>query len=539
MDDILISGPNTVLNKLDSLLESYHQRSALLQTELRLSARLLWMRHRAGQIEVKEVAGRFQQLHKRIDAAQDAVQLEITRLKEDIAKLRNALKEVEGSGSLPPAPAGASAVAIPSDQFGTLEFVTSRDYGGVLHVTDQATGVDGDSDLYFFDIQDKTHTRLRLIAKFDLPNRAEREWRSIAELRLLKLPENIILPEQLSHPDDGVIVFKEALARRGLTKAVRLSNYLREYLIEVTKSCADCIGTALEHLAALHTIHPGEFRELAPRRKDRSCWRDVLPKSWSGLTVGGTLNLEQICRQHWPQVISTTGRELLRPSDVGFDRTLPDPIEGMDRTLCAHTGLLRVSRIHGDLNLTNLLVVHHRNSDPIEVFIIDIANSERELATALDFARLEVALWLDTYLGFAKQLGDDAEQKWLADMVRIRDFLDGRTRSRGGLSAPGASQLVDVIHALRHKAFSKLSPEDEAHRTSYILDDFFHCLYFTFLSMLRHDSIQKDPVQVRAILLGASLTRLVLNTFKNYSQHANPQFTRPWIDPPNYNHNRG
>jgi hypothetical protein len=398
---------------------------------------------------------------------------------------------------------------------------------------DRETGVGGVSDIRFIDIVHPTGVVVRhLIAKFDRADRADREWETMEHLRLLSLSRDIVLPEKYSHGDDGVIVSPAARTTNS-GPARQFASYVRENLLPAPQNCVASIELAFGLLGQFYRIHPGDHTDRVG--SSRSTWGAAMPRGWAApganvLYLGDVEVLYDACRHHWskPAVDAwKTARSFSKDNGWEVPRPIPNPIGRLPRLLDRQTGPVRLSRIHGDLNLTNLMVAAHPDGTPEKVFVIDLANSERDRPTAFDFARLEVAFWVEMFGTLVRP--DQQEADWMPHLIALRDRLDGRPPVSAPGPLGGLREFGKLVNAVRHQAFLALrppgTPDIGGH---YILTDYFHGLYFTFLSMFRHDSIRANGFQCRMLLLGASLSLRVLDDTVGYGSNAESPFPRPW-----------
>ncbi len=95
---------------------------------------------------------------------------------------------------------------------------------------------------------------------------------------------------------------------------------------------------------------------------------------------------------------------------------LPELREQLNEPLCSAlaqigiVGWAPMGKIHGDLNLSNIIVTmkHHA---PTHVSLIDFAEARRGAPICIDLARLELALWLDVVpFEHHRQLAQDLDQ---------------------------------------------------------------------------------------------------------------------------------
>lgn len=178
-------------------------------------------------------------------------------------------------------------------------------------------------------------------------------------------------------------------------------------------------------------------------------------------------------------------------------------------------GRLLMSRVHGDLNLTNILVCRDAELNPRRVYLIDLARSDLNQATATDLARLEAEFWAEFYLDVVAATPGNAGQ-WLADFLAVCAYLDGQGPAPRALRTDYTLGAMYFIYHLRRAACTILRRPGTDPR-NYRLDDYYHCLYFTFLKMLLRGRYQ-DPKQIHRSCLalhGASLALRVLNDLRD------------------------
>jgi hypothetical protein len=335
------------------------------------------------------------------------------------------------------------------------------------------------------------------MAKFDRPDRAAREWAAIQELRMLNVPAETILPLAKNEKADGVILYPVAGNHR-LKTFTSLSDYLIRHLVSAPGDGVRCLDHCLDSLSFFYEIEPGRVDDRFPRVNPPYRWSDLFSDVPSEATARTLLG----------QVALTIGDggELVAAGD---QTNLPDPLSGLAR-LHEYTGHLRLSRIHGDLNLSNLLVCPDLDQSPSKVYIIDLTDSKPGRATAADLARIEVEVWSDVYNSMALKVNQPVE-RWVADMVAVHDVLEDRPP--GERSPAGQGALLFLYH-LRKRAATILAPQRSER---YMLHDYYACLYFTYLTRLGYlaNSDKPKPGQVMLAGLGASLALRFLGDWES------------------------
>ncbi len=367
------------------------------------------------------------------------------------------------------------------------------------------TGVAGKSRVFQLYLK---NTRTGLIAKFDEPDRAQREWRVIHTLRVLNVPPETILPLSRNMDSDGVIVYRVAGTHR-LKRSATLATFLVDQLLVANKNCTRCTELFLEPLRYFYDIEPGqildrstdgtlhEWRHFFPRLLDGAPLRELAQRVWADIDW----SQEPLCSVDESSAIgrSLSGR--------------PNPIVWLPKLLSQPTGDVRLSRVHGDLNLTNVLICPDQKGTPVKANVIDLAESKSWCPTACDLARFEAQFWLEVYprLLQSKKL---SEIDRLEDFAAICDYLAGRSESSANVRTEAGTAAMNFVKHLRQQAYDILSPGSAS---GYVLGDYFHALFFNFLRPLRYPKVQEEPELVRLLLLGAACA---LHTIQDVSRGA-------------------
>lgn len=348
------------------------------------------------------------------------------------------------------------------------------------------------------------------MAKFDEPGRDTEEWERIEQLRNRKLP-GIILPLSNNRHGDGVIV-AESAGTRAAQGFLRLKEFLRRNLKNPGNLhlCCGSLDLAFQALEGFYKSEPGRHEESLKNRPLR--WKDLfpdfdklLPKALSG------------AEQSWNE-IDLSGAATFNVADVTFDRclpNLPNPFLAFTEQWSKLTHRLWLSRTHGDMNLSNLLVCPYPSGRPHQVFVVDVDESKPDQAPAADFAFLEAQFWNKVFFNATED-----PTKMLSEFIVMRDWTDGRC------TLADAPPTAKIVNYLRHLAYKRLATKP---RSEYRLNDFFHCLYFNFFRFLTFPSIQKCAAQMRLNIVGAALSLQVLMDLEdNYFYAAPNGHQRPW-----------
>ena len=98
--------------------------------------------------------------------------------------------------------------------------------------------------------------------------------------------------------------------------------------------------------------------------------------------------------------------------------------------------------------------------------------------------------------------------KWLKEFVAGCDILDGREKKceKAKFSKVGFGAMK-FVYNLRKQAARILQPPNAKR---YILEDYYHCLFFTYVRMLNFETVQADPFRWRLAVCGAALAAQVL-----------------------------
>ncbi len=341
-----------------------------------------------------------------------------------------------------------------------------------------------------------------VIAKFDHPERAEREWRAITALRGLNLPPEFILPYPTNDEYDGVIVYPVA-GTQSRPEFVSFGQYLRTTFLTTKDNCKRALDLALESLRAFYAIDPGEERD---RRSIRPLtWCELFPKlepAQSELLA----RTERIWPGDWSAGV------------LPGMPALPNPLSSLKSQLYEggeprRTGRLHLSWTHGDLNLTNLLVCPAEEQSPHRVYIIDLTYADANQPAVLDLARLEVEFWTDAYAKSAVDRGLTVEAA-LDEFFTAREVHDRDPARRGSLSA-ATLRAFEFIQHLYESMFALVGGRWSTNKIDMPRRDYFEALYFQFLSKLRHPEVWEGcGWSARFSLVGAALALRVLIDLK-------------------------
>jgi hypothetical protein len=349
------------------------------------------------------------------------------------------------------------------------------------------SGVAGKSRVFLFFLEDMGGGK-RVIAKFDLPHRAAKEWEVIRTLRLLNVPHETILPHVRNEAGDGVIIYPVA-GDHSLKSFVDFGSYLRRTAKAAPDSGVRCLRLALDPLKYFYDIEPGAVRS-------RNSFGPLVWKQFFS-DVPERSVLAEFAASVLPAVDWSA-------ADVQFvprGSLRPNPILRVERVLNSQTGDLRLSRIHGDLNLTNILVCPDSDQTPRKVNIIDLALSKTHEPSAKDLAQLEVAFWSEVFLRVSVEQGL-SDTDVVGGFCSLQDYLDGRKSKWPKTNSDAALGTAKLVYQLRRWAFKVLAPTPHL---QYLLTDYYSCLCFGHMTMLKYCLKQPGSVQSQLHLVGAAV----------------------------------
>ena len=409
---------------------------------------------------------------------------------------------------------------------------------------DVASGHTGKSRVYFVTLPEG----LRIIAKFD-PEGGPQEWRVLSQLGPQAALRDMLPENWATAAKDGVIWYRDEFQAARAHRMLTFSQLVRAQLAKHPQHCAQALNLAFERLLLLHEQEPGRLKENGPNGQPMR-WRDFFPElSHQEAPSGGFLarwrKMLESAQVAWPGL--DWDQPTLELPLGATTRSVPNPLAGLAalvaagqpleagpssvgknsvrlvlaELLRAPTGRVAVSRVHGDLNLANIVVGVNALYVPQMARIIDPANSQPQTATAMDFTRFESLFWPEACAATGASPPDPAE--CLAAFVAMRDQLDGRVSPFAIPHSPFAA--FAVVRALRQQAVRVLGKGEPDHG----LEDFYHALCLNHLKVLSWS--HKDPLPAQLALLGAALSLQVLEDLHagRYAEGAPQGLTSPAV----------
>jgi len=365
-----------------------------------------------------------------------------------------------------------------------------------------SSGVGEKSWLYFFYISDKDRigVGLLLIAKFQSIDRQQREWEAVKTLNCQPLPPEIYSIFPINKPEDPFILYRAA---GGMTPSGQCINYA-DYLILQIKTAPNNCFEVLEQtkglLWSLYNANSGRL-ERAPVK-----WADF----WNEAFVNDR-------RQKIEEIITdTSGRLLL---ECGSLLPFSNPMTNLNNYLSHPTGTIWLSQIHGDLNLTNILVLPKQDGSVERVVIIDFACTKGDRPTAIDFVKVEAEFFQEVFPEFFRE-----EATCMTSFIKIRDYLDGRETKKDFDEIE--QNIIKWVARLRKYATEYCCPRAGE---SYLLNDYFYCLYFYSLNCLTYKTVAKSQIKQTIAYLCSSISLKVIEDVQKgcYSKGATSPLTSP------------
>jgi len=365
----------------------------------------------------------------------------------------------------------------------------------------KTTGVAGKSRVYFLVLLIDGDNQC-FVAKFDEPKRAKKEWGVIEDLRKRNAQIKAMLPLHNNNSKDGVVIYPYAPEATYSGFTPDLKGLIRKQMQSASGNCATAINMVFEALGLFYNSEPGKL--TLSDNNGTLTWEKAYPK-----LIGRLTGIRKTAEQAWPEVDWNADRITGLLED---ERVFPNPIRDAEKYVKSLTGKIMQSRIHGDLNLTNILVNLDATHTPKSIFLIDLASSRSGAPTAVDYALLESEFWQEALTECADE---HSFPKNIQTFVDIRDFLEGRKNKPGMLSSPLLTGCLNIVKNIRNNAIFTLG----AHQPEYCLGDYLTALYFSHLFSMSYPSVKENKSKQQVALLGASLSlQFILDLEKgNYS----------------------
>jgi hypothetical protein len=344
-----------------------------------------------------------------------------------------------------------------------------------------ATGVAGESQVYLFRLpNDGNDQTLGLVAKFENDfDRAKKEWAAINELRneFRQFQRGLLLPIDGNNEADSVILFLLAGQDRPGMECVSLLKVFQKQLAEGVGNCRTALEQTVE---VLHSFHWNAKWTDSAADMPQQTWRDIF-------------KLDASVIQASLETLRQTGI-----IETGFrirGQLLADPSTQMVALGESFPGWCKRGRIHGDLNLTNILCLLDEARKCWATYIIDFSHSRPEMPVALDYAKVEVELWQNVLHAL------DSEGDLALLTVNILGYLERRIPLFPKETSPSVINFLAVLSAWRNTSFKVLGAGVGAR---YMLKDYLICVFFHSIRALQWPDVQKAHQKVLVLAIVAS-----------------------------------
>ncbi|NTW53808.1 MAG: hypothetical protein HGB15_03385 [Chlorobaculum sp.] len=358
--------------------------------------------------------------------------------------------------------------------------------GCKMNVIKKYSGVAGKSRVYFVKIISCNESYY--IAKFDEEDRLKKEndfWRSIKKTSFsIHMPREVLCPE---HSDEDIIIYPAAHSYSTSGYVWSFAELIRNQLSTNTDNCLDALKKIYDAIDLLHKYAPGNTSILR--------WSDVFTKLSS--KINDIINYVKIkmVENDWQkkETIYILSKEYI------------NPIKYLREKLDNNSGGIFASRIHGDLNLTNVLVSLSGKMSPEKIFIIDMAESRIAMPSLFDYVRIETELWTEVFANYVDR--EAYTEGEICEMyVSAREMLDGYSKEMmwsDAVLTPTSRMVQDIRDRVR-KINSTNIPD-------YRMIDYYNILYFTHVYSLSYETVKKSDIKIYIALIGASLALKKIN----------------------------
>ena len=328
--------------------------------------------------------------------------------------------------------------------------------------TAKMSGIGGKSCVYAVSIVNCQDKPYHLIAKFDQPERAEKEWQAINKLKKQHRPLNTIMPVDDNRESDNVIIMPNLSNESASGKLEDLTTMFLTRMHSNTEACLTALTFSLERVSDFH----GQLSY------------GLLSGNWEN-------NFSQLSENNWQ------GFQTKIIKKIGYKHSRIGILGDAQAWLAESAGNIHKSRIHGDLNLSNLLLGLDNNYKPEWACLIDYANYQDDQPTVLEYVTLEVQFWNEIYPITKKGFSEN-------QFIELRQALDTGEK----IDYPPE---FTIVKAIRDYAKQKL--------TSYSDREYFTALFLCRLNFLTW--LLENQEKTALALLGAECDVNFLNKLKS------------------------
>jgi hypothetical protein len=384
------------------------------------------------------------------------------------------------------------------------------------------TGIAGFSRVYFLNVGQEM-----VLVKFDRPDRLLAEWERVMHLRAMSdLPGQIILPLPANHPPDRILVYPVFHSSTATGDVVQLDEFLTRQLLHNMDNAVRCVDMLFAALAPLHGAQSYRY--------DANAWSDFNPELRADApalrAIAETLVGTRVAAGDTWKLPNATCE-------------LKNPFARLEEFLRDDPGKLVKSRVHGDLQSTNVLVALEGDT-PREVAIVDVEKFGDNEPLVNELTRVEADFWRSVFPVIARrQLSHLAAPA--RDRAVVRAFLaahDALLRDVAGARAlcdnaaaddqPArdlAAAAATFVRELRRRGWGLLRRDHET--TGYYPKAYFLSLLFYYMKATLRPLVRDDPLKLELILCGASIATEVVDRMRRGLWPAGPPVP-PDVRPP-------
>jgi len=371
------------------------------------------------------------------------------------------------------------------------------------------TGVGKISIVYLFAYGSVDELR-RYIAKFELyeNDRFNKENDAANFVRRVRPLPQILMPIYSDQYDPetgtpGIILYDAVQDFTHTREIAELGNYLSVQLPTNTDNCLNALNYVQDILTNLHSGTPGCRTDVDENARPLE-WERSFPfskKAREGLQSAAKFALPGV---DW-------SRDPERSTELG-GRWLPNPLNEFPAMLKKSTGVVKLSMIHGDLNVSNVLMTLGTRQQPRESYLIDISHAAGHEISARDFARIEVDLWANIFPLFTRDNNLQLVQ------AQISDILNGGEPTIEDPWPKEIKNFLGIVLQWRHDTYKNLNAGPDS-----LPREYFYALYFSHLKKLSYgrdgaelESLSEAEARKRMAVhvIGAALAKEMIATIE-------------------------
>jgi nicotinamide mononucleotide adenylyltransferase len=372
----------------------------------------------------------------------------------------------------------------------TLQKNRLMDRTSTIDVLQYFSGVAGISRVYLVKI-DHARSENYIIAKIDDASRADKEkkvWKEINS-RNTSIPKQILQPKNRFIEKDEVIIYEAAQEFSRTGRIWDIATLIKNQMQTNQQNCIDAIYKTSKILDVLY--------KNSNIKNSISNWSTIYPKLEEKMPALLAILRDKIKDTNW----------VYDNKIMIFDNEYYNPFVNAERRLENSVGRVSKTRIHGDLNLSNILISLDSKNAPDDIFIIDMAESKEYMPIFIDYARMEVEIWNEIFSYYIEQNNYSIEKA--CDLyAKMREMLDGIVEEIGE-----SSKALSTIHKIIKELRRRVKEINASNIDNYLLEDYYHALYFTHLYCLTYPSVNKNQNKVFLAIIGASLAEQKIREF--------------------------